>query len=218
MKHTNTLIRRTASRLSIAAAAGALIAGSGAIPATAHSGAVAATGPATAVTLSAEEIADRLGDIADRYTEAGDVLSAEDAAFVRAHAKTKLSKDVAAPDSTASGSYSRSGRGAGASGTVRGSFSLTTHDFSINNSYRISYTARGSSSVHTIKACAHIRAYGLVGSGGIGVVYAEDPCSTVKGRTNAFSRGRSFQAFTAYSTIQYDARFYTSRGSFQIAG
>ena len=60
--------------------------------------------------------------------------------------------------------------------------------------------------------------YGLIGGSGIGVAYAADPSGTVNGRINEFSRSDTFTAYGAYSTMNYDATFFTATGSFNITG
>ncbi|MFS2030999.1 MULTISPECIES: hypothetical protein [unclassified Curtobacterium] len=166
--------------------------------------------PAGASTPTA--VRDRLAVIGDEY-EVGEELSAEDAAFVKAHAMSTA--DSSATRGTASNCFRKSGAsGAGVVDGCHGSVigaSLTVR-------WQTGYTATGNSSVTKIKAAEHIRAYGLVGSSGVGLVYSSNPSSTVNGRTNTFSRSGSFTALAAYVTVQYDATFYKRNGSFNVTG
>jgi len=155
---------------------------------------------------------ERLYEISQKYT-VGDELSAADADFIKATAT-----NAAATRGAVANCFRKSGSGAvNGTGTVDGCHGSQIGPGTRNN-WMAGYTATGNANVTKIKAAEHVRAYGLIGSGGIGVVYASDPSATVNGRTHKFSRSATFTALAAYMTVQYDATFYTSRGSFNVTG
>lgn len=157
---------------------------------------------------------ERLYDISQKYS-VGDELSAEDAAFIKA---TAVPADGAATRGAVANCFRKSSSGAvNGSGTVDGCHGSQIGPGTRNN-WMAGYTATGNANVTKIKASEHVRAYGLIGSGGIGVVYAADPSATVSGRTHEFSRSATFTALAAYMTVQYDATFSTSRGTFNVIG
>ncbi len=191
--------------------------------------------PATAVYPENQSLTDaqasaRMLQISANYNTVGQLLSDPDGEFIKIYAKGGTApapsiahgaapkKDDKQINGTASFNFSKNGSGAGGAGSVRGTGSTTIGDFSITNSWSMRYTAAAAGTVNKIKACAHLKAFGTIGSSGIGLVYFTDPCSSVAGKTNNYSRGNSFTAFTVYMTLQYDAIFYTPTGSFQVAG
>ncbi|MGN6407366.1 MAG: hypothetical protein ACTHMH_03390, partial [Curtobacterium sp.] len=190
--------RKTAVRGAIASAFAVTLVGS-----------MIGASPAGAAPIEPER--DRLAAIGDRY-DVGEELSADDA-FIKAHALSTA--DTSTTRGTAANCFRKSGAsGAGVVDGCHGSVigaSLTVR-------WQTGYTATGNSSVTKIKAAERIRAYGLAGSGGVGLVYSSNPSSTVNGRTNRFSRSGSFTALAAYVTVQYDATFFTRNGSFNVAG
>ncbi|PZO61010.1 MAG: hypothetical protein DI639_02390 [Leifsonia xyli] len=157
----------------------------------------------------------RLQEISERY-EVGEELSPEDERFIKS-----IGTPVAAPgtrgaaancfNTVRTGGVNGRGRAQGCHGSVIGN--------GITNSWRTGYTATGNSQVRKLRAAEHIRAYGLVGSGGFGVVYSRDVSSGILNtRSHQFSRSATFKALAAYVTVQYDATFWTSRGSFSVVG
>lgn len=177
--------------------------------------------------LSIPDANSRLSSISERYTQLGAELSPSDSEFIKIYSiggtePVLDGRDAVTPGvasrGVASFTFKKAGAGAGGSGAVSGSGRLNNGDLSINNSYSISYTASGSGTVNSIKACAHVKAWGIAGSGGVVLAYYDDPCAAVSGKTNSFSRGKSYTAFVAYSTLQYDVIFNTPTGSFQVAG
>lgn len=171
--------------------------------------------PANAATSDqADAQSERLYEISQKYT-VGDELSAADADFIKA---TATPTNTAATRGAVANCFRKSGSGAAnGTGTVDGCHGSQIGPGTRNN-WMVGYTATGNANVTKIKAAEHVRAYGLIGSGGIGVVYASDPSATVNGRTHKFSRSARFTALAAYMTVQYDATFYTSRGSFNVTG
>jgi|GEM_PF-4848556 len=155
---------------------------------------------------------DRLALIGEKY-DVGDRLSPSDAAFVKAHAMP--AEGAIATRGTSANCFRKSG--ASGAGVVDGCHGSVVGS-SLTIRWQTGYTATGNSSVTKIKAAERIRAYGLVGSGGVGLVYSANPSATVNGRTNKFSRSGSFTALAAYVTVQYDATFYTRTGSFNVSG
>jgi hypothetical protein len=86
-------------------------------------------------------------------------------------------------------------------------------------SYSFNVNASGSGRIIKTRACGEFRAYGAVGAvgaGGVGIVFSDTPCNTVNGTGQQLSRGRSFTALTAYTTITVYTDFHTSSGSFRI--
>lgn len=178
-----------------------------ATPAAPSASAVTGTeGPSTAA---------RLSEIAQRY-EVGDELSASDERFIKeagtpASGPALLGTAANCFNTLRTGGVNGRGRVEGCHGSVIGS--------GITNSWRTGYTATGNSQVRKLRAAEHIRAYGLVGSGGFGVVYSRDVSSGILNtRSHQFSRSATFKALAAYVTVQYDATFWTSRGSFSVVG
>lgn len=175
--------------------------------------------------LSAEEVLERTLQLNAHYDSIGDILSDSDAEFVgiyiglanRPGTATRTSAPGVSPMFSSTYNYSKSGSGAGGSGTISGSLYLYTKDYTWENRYKGSITAKGSAAVTKIKACFNVRAYGSVGQSGVGVVYADDPCQTINGRSLVMSRDKLFSAFVVYSTITASAIFYTGRGSFQVS-
>lgn len=175
--------------------------------------------PANAATAPDEARTDRLAAIAEKY-EVGDELSPQDAQFIEANASRTREEGAGsiAPLGSAASCFRKSKTGGGnGSGTVDGCHGTRIGPGTRNN-WMVGYTASGNANVTKIKATERIRAYGLVGSGGIGLVYAADPTATVNGRSHKFSRSASFGALAAYMTAQYDVTFYTPRGSFNVSG
>jgi len=168
--------------------------------------------PASAAPLSEADISDRLAEISAEYDTVGDVLSPEDSDFIKAHA----SVTTPAPLGTVSRSFTKQGSGAGGSGNINGYMKTTIGPGVLNNSYSFNVNASGSGRVTKTRACGEIRAYGAVGSGGVGVVFSDTPCNTVNGTGQQLSRGRSFTALSAYMTITVYTDFSTSSGSFRI--
>jgi hypothetical protein len=163
----------------------------------------------------AQSQSDRLASISRDYA-VGDVLSPSDAAFIKRYATPV--DDRSNSRGAAANCFSKSASGGGnGSGTVDGCHGTNIGPGTSNN-WRVDYTATGNANVTRITATEHIRAYGLIGSGGIGLVYAADPSGTVAGRTNKFSRSASFTALAAYMTAQYDTTFSTTKGSFNVSG
>lgn len=175
--------------------------------------------PASATDASSAP-SERLALIGEKY-EVGDELSAADARFIKENAIPTDHVDgrsTIGTRSSAASCFRKTKTGAvNGSGTVDGCHGTRIGPGTSNN-WMVGYTATGNANVTKIKASEHIRAYGLVGSGGIGLVYAADPSATVNGRTHKFSRSASFGALAAYMTAQYDATFWTARGSFNVSG
>jgi len=165
-----------------------------------------------AVAAEQGAVEDRLVEISQRYTEVGQVLSDDDAAFVKEHAS------LAGPEQrgSASRSFSRAGSGAGGSGNLTG-YMKTTNGPGLSNSYNFSANAAGSSRVNKTTVCGAVRGYGLVGSGGVGLVFSETPCATAGGHGQQISRGRPYSGLVAYSTLVVYGDFYTGSGSFRIS-
>ena len=169
----------------------------------------------------------RLEQVQKKYTKVGEVLAPADAEFVRLagaftpEMKAAEGAENSAPSITTSALIVRAAtqginktcKLGTASGTVSGSHTMNYNGV-ISGSWSTSFKATGSTAVNKVRAAEHIRMYGLVGSSGIGVVYAADPSSTISGRTNTFARNASFTALAAYFTMQ----FYTPSSSFSCAG
>ncbi|WP_431220859.1 hypothetical protein [Leifsonia xyli] len=167
----------------------------------------------------------------DKYTKIGQELSPADAEFVRLAGAYAPEMKAAEGSADAGPSIQTSGlviRAATqgftktctlgtATGTVSGSHTMNYNGV-ISGWWSSSFKATGSTAVNKVRAAEHVRMYGLIGSGGIGVVYAADPSSTVSGRTNTFARNASFTALAAYCTMQFDTTFYTPSSSFSCAG
>lgn len=168
-------------------------------------------GPAASATEQ-ESVESRLAEISETYTEVGQVLSNDDAEFIKEHAP------VADPRlrGAASRSFSRAGSGAGGSGNLTG-YMKTTNGPGIRNSYSFSANAAGSTRVNKTRVCGAVRGYGLVGSGGVGLVFSETPCATVKGHGQQMSRQRPYSGLVAYSTLVVYSDFYTRSGSFRVS-
>lgn len=159
--------------------------------------------------------------ISAKYTTVGQQLSDPDAEFIKIYAKggtapaasitggstSAPKKDEKQINVTTNFNFSKNGSGAGGAGTIQGRGSITISEFSVTNSWSINYVAGAAGTVTRITACAHLKAFGAVGSGGVGLVYFTDPCSTVTGKRNSFSRGGSYTAFVVYATLQPDAIF-----------
>jgi hypothetical protein len=173
--------------------------------------------------------------MAKEYQRVGQLVSAEDAEFVRAYAPQTPEMDTADTTPT-SGSvvtasdvhvipattknFSKSGSGAGATGSASGYQYMNYSDvpWNITGNWSAKITATGSSTVTKITCIEHVRVYGLLGSSGIGLAYAADPSGTVSGRSNSYYRAATFTAYGAYWTMNYEAVFSTSRGSFSVSG
>lgn len=146
----------------------------------------------------------------------GELLSPEDAELIESSA---VPVDAHSARKAFANCFRKTKTGASnGSGTVDGCHGFQMGPNVVNNNWMVGYTATGNKNVTKIKAAEHVRAYGLIGSSGIGLVYAADPTATVNGRTHKFSRSASFKALAAYMTVSYDATFYTSKGSFNVSG
>ena len=190
--------------------------------------------------LSQAQVLSRQAVIDSEYG-VGERLSSSDAEFIRMYADpissttpAHTAQDVAdvhhsnaatsarTPIATlaSTNSFHRFNSGAGGSGTVGGSQTMDYSDnpFNITGHWSARWRASGSVAVTSITATEHVRVYGLIGGSGIGVAYAADPSGTVNGRINEFSRSDTFTAYGAYSTMNYDATFFTATGSFNITG
>ncbi|GAA3342525.1 hypothetical protein GCM10017714_31290 [Curtobacterium pusillum] len=124
--------------------------------------------PANAATFpEAPTDSERLYEISQKYS-VGEDLSPDDAAFVKA---TAMPTNGAATRGAVANCFRKSGSGAvNGSGTVDGCHGSQIGPGTRNN-WMAGYTATGNANVTKIKAAEHVRAYGLIGSGGIGVVY-----------------------------------------------
>jgi hypothetical protein len=200
------------ARKSIAlSAAGAVVIAigiGGASPASAEPHSVAAGNS----TLSASDAA-QLDRVLSEY-RVGQPFSPEDEAFVRA-----VSTPLASTGSRAAATcfnQSRSGGGNG-TGNVNGCHGMN-YTPGITHNWAVDYRATGNANVKKVVAREHVRVYGVIGSGGFGIVYSADPSGTVTGSQNTFSRGASFSAIGTNWTMQYDATFTTSSGSFSVTG
>jgi hypothetical protein len=173
----------------------------------------AAASPSSELPTLAASDAKQLESILNEYA-VGEAFSANDEAFVRA-----VSAPLTSPSTRAAATCfnkSKSGGGNG-SGTVNGCHGMS-YTPGITHNWSVDYRATGNGNVKKVVAREHVRVYGLVGSGGFGIVYAADPSGTVSGNQNTFSRGASFSAIGTNWTMQYDATFTTSSGSFNITG
>lgn len=185
------------------------------------------TAPATATaaeaidapTLSAAEIDARTESLAEKYTEVGQILSKEDAAFVQTYLVSKDQSRIAARAAAAGTPVNKSRTVNGHTGKLTGNMKLNlAGGLSIDNSYSVSLKATGSSGITRLDVCAHIRAYGVVGSSGLGLVYTEDPCAKPKsGRSYSFAPTKRFSAFAVAGTITSHATFYYKGGSFAVS-
>lgn len=178
--------------------------------------------------LTLEEAKERLSVINSTYTNVGDEVTDSDAEFLRIYALGDGTAMLNGNDPAASkenstrgtvvGKFNKSatGRGLNASGNVKG-YARTTNGVWFSNSWATSYVATGTGTVNRIKACTHVRAWGLGASGAFSLTYRADPCATTNGKTNSFSRTAAYTGFIGASTISYDATFFTPKGSFQIS-
>jgi hypothetical protein len=178
----------------------------------------ASAAPQATTPLTNKQILARWHIIEAKYTKVGDVLSASDAEFLKTYARTQLltpndSVGAQPQDETKTGSFTKKGSGAGATATMTGKFKSVIGTFTDNDAY-IKYTATGSSKVKSVRACGHIHAYGAVGSGGVGLTYSKDDCSTVKGTKASYTLDQHYISFTAYVILDADAKYTTSSGSF----
>jgi len=162
---------------------------------------------------SPEGIQQRLREIGNSYT-VGQELNAEDAEFIRAHA---IDTSEVSPRTVTSGTFRKSGSGAGATGNITGDWRLSIGP-GLTNSYSFNLNSQGSSTVRSIRTCGEIRAYGLAGSGGVGLVFSDNPCQTVNGRNASMRASRNYSALASYATIWGGSTFTTPTGSFQVAG
>ncbi|WP_431247456.1 hypothetical protein [Leifsonia xyli] len=187
--------------------------------------------------LSAEAVTERYAFMSTRYQQVGQLLSPDDAEFVRIYATetpamveaTKEATSVEGTGKTVSDvhaipaitkNFSKTGSGAGATGSVSGYQYMNYSDvpWNISGNWSAQISASGSSTVTKVTCIEHVRVYGLIGSSGIGLAYAANPSGTVSGRSNSFYRSANFTAYGAYWTMNYEADFYTSRGSFSVTG
>lgn len=187
--------------------------------------------------LSPEAVSERYSSMATKYQQVGQLLSAEDAEFVRIYAAetpalveaTQEATSSAAAAKTASDihaipaitkNFSKTQSGAGATGSVSGYQYMNYSDlpWNIRGNWSAQINASGSATVTKVTCVEHVRVYGLIGSSGIGLAYAANPFGSVNGRSNSFYRSANFTAYGAYWTMNYEADFYTSRGSFSVTG
>lgn len=211
-----------------AIAAALLVGASISMPAVAASGADGDVTPALFPenrNLNAQQVQERTEQLTAEYRSVGQVLTDVDAEFVKLYAyggsAWEPASDAASSDAptTVGGPYyfKKTGSGAGGSGTIWAKMRLDIGDFSTNNSYSAKVTSSGSTAVKKVKNCVHVRSYGIVGQGGVGLVYASDPCDSLTGRKLTMTRNQNYSALVIYATITADATFYTNAGSFQVA-
>ena len=199
--------------IACAAAVAAAVVGF-AIPAQAASLSTASTTPV----LTKAQVLARMQTIESTYTTVGQQLSDSDAAFLKQYANSGLlttndASTVQPLDETSGTTFKKSGSGAGGTGTMSGRFQSVIGTTVDNDAY-IKYTATGNSKVSSIRACGHIHAYGPIGSGGVGLTYTKDDCTTVKGTKASYTLDQHYISFTAYVILDADAKYSTSSGSF----
>ncbi len=169
--------------------------------------------------LSAAEIDAKAEVLAEKYTEVGQILSKEDATFVRTYLAGDDQPRIVTRAAAAGTPVNKSRTVKGHTGKLTGNMKINlAGGLSIDNSYSVSLKATGSSGITRLDVCAHIRAYGVVGSSGLGLVYTEDPCAKPKsGRSYSFAPTKRFSAFAVAGTITSHATFYYKGGSFAVS-
>ncbi|MGM1018698.1 MAG: hypothetical protein ACQEW8_14285 [Actinomycetota bacterium] len=166
--------------------------------------------------LSRTEVTDRASELAGKYSTLGETLSPEDAEFVLTYLEINDAKAIQAK--VAGTSFQKRKVVKGHTGAFSGNMKLNLSGaLSISNSYNVSSNAAGTKGITKVRTCAHVRAYGVVGSSGVGLVYKNDPCSTVKRSSQSFSRSMKFSAYALAGSITMDATFWYKGGSFQLS-
>ncbi|GMK44184.1 hypothetical protein PghCCS26_13110 [Paenibacillus glycanilyticus] len=171
---------------------------------------VNAAGAAEKPTLTAEQISERLSEIGNSY-EVGQLLSDEDAEFVKTYALKPASTGAIAPLSAKTGNFE------GGLGYVELTGTVTVDLGIINNSISGNLMVRDSGQTYhkSMGSTAELRCFGVFGEGGtgIGLVYSKDYSNSganVNYNKNVFSDG--FTASVAYYTV--DVRGLVDGNSF----
>ena len=160
--------------------------------------------------LTSEQITERFREINASY-EIGEAFSDSDADFVERYA-TPSNEPVI--QTRGSSSFSKSGSKSGTTVKISGSI---YHEGTFNYKYGANVTVKttGGSTPQKMKFTVHCTAYGLVGSGGIAIVYNDGVSHTVKNtRSFTASPSRTYTAVTSFHVVECWLDVTTANGSF----
>lgn len=159
-----------------------------------------------------EEIDQRFEHISQKYN-IGDELSKEDAKFVKKYAKP-VEKSV---ESQKSQSFNKTGYTPGKKigGNIKGN--VTSNLGVLKNSWGTNFLAKKVKGKTTkITASATHTAYGLIGSGGVGLVHKKTFKKTCKKTQCRLQESEKYTASVAYSYTTAKGKFHYSSGSFSV--
>jgi hypothetical protein len=166
--------------------------------------------------LDEDQIRARFAQIDSDY-EVGQQFSAADAEFVEAYATPNA--QVFDPSQVAVHTAAGiSGGASGGSGTHKASASDKISHTGGPLTWHWSTTVKISTGSAVTKSTieAHPRGYGIVGQGGVGLVYSANPSTTTTSHSYTWNRSATYTAAEAYFTMYDDVKVYYSGGSFQL--
>ncbi|SMO86562.1 hypothetical protein [Melghirimyces algeriensis] len=152
-------------------------------------------------------------DEIDRKYKVGEMLSKEDAEFVKEHANGR-SGGIGILKTN---HFKRSGGISGLRVSLRGS--VTANHYLATNTWGVNYTAKKTSGAKKLKKIymyGKHTAYGIIGSGGIGKVYSNTLDVTCKRSSCKNAQTDKYSASVAYAHTTANAKFYYSGGSFNL--